>query len=91
MSHTAWVLLAAAGGPVAALTVMTWLNYASSFLAAPSSHLRGLPALLPLYWRVLLALKKPRRLHRPSLPQKSITTGAPPAGCISKPSFVRMC
>jgi len=58
------------------LAVMAWLTIVSSYLAAPSAHLTGLPALLPLYWRVLLALTKPRRLRHRSLPPKVITTGA---------------
>mmetsp|Transcript_9970 Transcript_9970/g.29909 ORF Transcript_9970/g.29909 Transcript_9970/m.29909 type:complete len:134 (+) Transcript_9970:126-527(+) len=75
MSQIAWALMATAGGPVAALTIMAWLSSASNYLKAPSVHLQNLPALVPLYWRVLLALKKPRKLRRPSLPAKVITTG----------------
>lgn len=75
MSQTAWALLAAAGGPVTALTIIAWLSWASKYLEAPTAHLQHLPALMPLYWRVLLALKKPHKLSRPSLPAKIITTG----------------
>lgn len=76
MSVAMAAILAASG---VGLVAATYLHAASRYLDRATVNLHQLPALCPIYYRMLVSLlTKPRRLKsaRTTLPAMRITTGA---------------